>query len=87
MPAPSPYWGEEAIWTSKNNVHNPMLDEKGRLWLTSAFARLRIRRGARDANAPVGEIPLPRSGRHCSRCMTPRPRRSHTSTPVSARIT
>ena len=36
MPAPSPYWGEEAIWTSKNNVHNPMLDEKGRLWLTSA---------------------------------------------------
>jgi len=36
MPAASPYWGEEAIWTSKNNVHNPMLDEKGRLWLTSA---------------------------------------------------
>jgi hypothetical protein len=38
MPAPSPYWGEEVIWTSKNNVHNPMLDEKGRLWLTSAVA-------------------------------------------------
>jgi hypothetical protein len=36
MPAPSPYWGHEVIWTSKNNVHNPMLDEKGRLWLTSA---------------------------------------------------
>jgi hypothetical protein len=36
MPAPSPYWGDEVIWTSKNNVHNPMLDEKGRLWLTSA---------------------------------------------------
>ena len=36
MPAPSPYWAEEAIWTSKNNVHNPMLDHKGRLWLTSA---------------------------------------------------
>ena len=32
----SPYWGDEVIWTSKNNVHNPMLDEKGRLWLTSA---------------------------------------------------
>ncbi len=30
-PAPSPYFGEEPIWTSKNNVHNPMLDEKGRL--------------------------------------------------------
>jgi hypothetical protein len=36
MPAPSPYWGDEVIWTSKNNVHNPMLDEKGRVWLTSA---------------------------------------------------
>ncbi len=36
MPQPSPYWGNEVIWTSKNNVHNPMLDERGRLWLTSA---------------------------------------------------
>ena len=36
MPEPSPYWGDEAIWTSKNNVHNPMLDHKGRVWLTSA---------------------------------------------------
>jgi hypothetical protein len=32
---PSPYWGDEPIWTSKNNVHNPMLDQNGRLWLTS----------------------------------------------------
>jgi hypothetical protein len=32
---PSPYWGEEAIWTSQANVHNPMLDHKGRVWLTS----------------------------------------------------
>ncbi len=38
MPHPSPYWGDEVIWTSKNNVHNPMMDEKGRLWLTSAVA-------------------------------------------------
>src|SRR5438045_6546014 len=36
MPAPSPYWDEEPIWTSKNNVHNPMFDEKGRVWITSA---------------------------------------------------
>jgi hypothetical protein len=33
--APSPYWGTEAIWTSKANVHNPMLDETGRVWITS----------------------------------------------------
>ena len=32
---PSPYWGDEAIWTSQANVHNPMLDQDGRVWLTS----------------------------------------------------
>ena len=35
MLEPSPYWGDEVIWTSKNNVHNPMLDGRGRVWLTS----------------------------------------------------
>jgi len=33
--APSPYWGDERIWDSKANIHNPMLDEKGRVWLTA----------------------------------------------------
>ena len=33
--APSPYWGEEPIWDSQTNVHNPMVDEEGRVWLTS----------------------------------------------------
>jgi hypothetical protein len=32
---PSAYWGEEVPWTSKNNVHNPMFDELGRVWITS----------------------------------------------------
>ena len=32
---PSPYWGDEAIWDTHTNVHNPMFDEKGRLWLTA----------------------------------------------------
>ena len=32
---PSPYWGDEAIWDSKANAHNPMLDGEGRVWLTS----------------------------------------------------
>jgi len=36
VPFASAYWGDEAIWTSRNNVHNPMLDEKGRVWITSA---------------------------------------------------
>ncbi len=34
---PSPYWGDEAIWDSLTNIHNPMLDEKGRVWLTSVI--------------------------------------------------
>src|SRR6266478_2410497 len=33
--APSPYWLDEAIWHSQANVHNPMFDEKGRVWITS----------------------------------------------------
>jgi hypothetical protein len=33
--AASPYYGEEAIWDSRANVHNPMLDEAGRVWITS----------------------------------------------------
>ena len=37
----SAYWGEEAIWDSHTNTHNPMYDDKGRLWLT---ARIRPQR-------------------------------------------
>ena len=29
MLQPSPYWGDESLWTSRNNVHNPMFDEQG----------------------------------------------------------
>ncbi len=36
MAAPSPYWGSEPLWNSRTNVHNPMLDHQGRLWLTAA---------------------------------------------------
>lgn len=33
--APSPYWGDERIWDSQANIHNPMLDQDGRVWLTT----------------------------------------------------
>jgi hypothetical protein len=36
MPQPSPYWGDEPIWHSKTNVHNPMMDENGKVWITAA---------------------------------------------------
>lgn len=32
---PSPYWGIERIWDSQANIHNPMLDQDGRVWLTA----------------------------------------------------
>ena len=64
--APSPYWGTEPIWTSKANVHNPMLDEKGRVWITS-----RVRPPANPDFCKAGSshpsaklFPLNNSGRH-----------------------
>lgn len=64
--APSPYWGEEAIWTSRTNVHNPMLDERGRVWLTAAVRPFDnpdyCREGSDHPSARL--FPLTRSGRH-----------------------
>ena len=64
--ASSPYWGDEAIWDSKTNVHNPMIDEDGRVWLTS-----RVRPSENPAFCREGSdhpsaqaFPLERSGRH-----------------------
>lgn len=31
----SVFWGDEAIWDSNTTVHNPMFDERGRVWITS----------------------------------------------------
>lgn len=66
MLAPSPYWGTEPIWNSKNNVHNPMLDHQGRLWLTSAVRPFDnpdwCREGSSHPSAKL--FPLNRSGRH-----------------------
>jgi hypothetical protein len=36
LPAgPSPYWGTEPIWDGHTSIHNPMMDEKGRVWFTA----------------------------------------------------
>jgi hypothetical protein len=31
----SPSWGPNTIWDSQTITHNPMMDEKGRVWMTS----------------------------------------------------
>jgi hypothetical protein len=61
----SPYWGTEQIWDSHTSIHNPMLDDKGRLWVT---ARIRpaanpafCKEGSKHPSAVV--FPLGRSGR------------------------
>jgi hypothetical protein len=66
MPAPSPYFGEEVIWTSKNNVHNPMMDEQGRVWITSAIRPPAnpdfCKEGSTHPSAKA--FPIANSGRH-----------------------
>jgi hypothetical protein len=32
---PSPYWGDERIWNSQVNSHNPMIGADGRVWYTA----------------------------------------------------
>ncbi len=62
----SPYWGSEAVWDSHTAIHNPWMDEKGRLWLT---ARIRpanaepafCKAGSNHPSAKA--FPLNRSGR------------------------
>jgi hypothetical protein len=31
----SPFWGSNTIWNSQTITHNPMMDDKGRIWMTS----------------------------------------------------
>ena len=66
MLQPSPYWGSDVIWTSKNNVHNPMFDERGRVWITSAVRPFEnpdfCKEGSSHPSAKL--FPIQRSSRH-----------------------
>ena len=66
--APSPYWGDEPIWDSQTSNHNPMMDEKGRVWFTT---RVRppanpdfCKKGSDHPSAKV--FPLENANRHLS---------------------
>ncbi|MEE2793128.1 MAG: carboxypeptidase-like regulatory domain-containing protein [Acidobacteriota bacterium] len=37
MPVPSRLFGDELLWNDPANPHNPMMDQKGRVWMTSAI--------------------------------------------------
>jgi hypothetical protein len=63
---PSPYWGDQVIWDSQANAHNPMIDHAGRVWYT---ARVRgpenpdfCREGSDHPSARL--FPTTQTGRH-----------------------
>ena len=66
IPAPSPYWGATPIWDSQTNIHNPMFDQDGRVWLTQrirapetpAFCR------AGSSHPSAKAFPTERTGRN-----------------------
>jgi hypothetical protein len=65
---PSVYWGDKPIWDGHTSIHNPMMDEKGRLWFT---ARIRpaanpdfCKEGSDHPSAKV--VPLKESARQLS---------------------
>ena len=66
--APSPYFGTEAIWTSKANVHNGMFDAQGRVWLAATVGAPAnpefCRAGSNHPSAKV--YPVNNSSRHVS---------------------
>ncbi len=65
---PSAFWGPEPIWDSRTLSHNPMMDERGRVWFTS-----RVRppdnpgECTKGSNHPAAQaFPLAQSNRHLS---------------------
>ena len=34
---PSPYWGKELYWNNPGYPHSPVMDQKGRLWITTTI--------------------------------------------------
>jgi hypothetical protein len=82
MAQPSPYWGPDTLWTSKANVHNPMFDERGRVWITSAVRGPEnpafCKEGSSHPSAKL--FPLARSGRHLAVYAPKTKRLTHIST-------
>ena len=66
---PAVFWGEEIVLDGPANIHNPMMDQDGRVWLTS---RIRVSRDNPDwcregsTNSYAEYFPLTNSGRQAS---------------------
>ena len=66
--SPSPFWGDQPIWDSRTSNHNPMMDEKGRVWFTTRIRGFDnpdfCKKGSSHPSARV--FPTQRSTRHLS---------------------
>jgi hypothetical protein len=66
---PSPYWGDEKIWSNRSNNHNAMFDKQGRVWFA---ARVRgadnpafCKKGSEHPSAKL--FPMERTNRQLTR--------------------
>jgi hypothetical protein len=69
---PSYYWGNQVHWgvdvTERADPHNPMMDHKGRVWMTSSVRQFTNPEWCREgSNNPYAQyFSLTRAGRHAS---------------------
>ena len=65
---PSPYNGEEVVWSGRASLHNPMMDHTGRVWMTHAIRAPQTPAFCREgSNHPSARLfPVESSRRHLS---------------------
>ena len=68
FPVPSPFYGDEALWTAPADPHNPMVDQKGRIWMTTKVRGNTLPEWCQEgsSNEYAQYYPTSRSGRQAS---------------------
>src|SRR5258706_5800794 len=65
---PSVHWGPQPIWDSQTSLHNPMMDEQGRVWFTARVRSFEnpdfCKKGSSHPSAKI--FPMERATRHLS---------------------
>ena len=63
--AASPYWGDEAIWTSQANAHSFSMDKEGRVWIAARVRQNQTQPFCREGSShPSAKLfPITQSGR------------------------
>jgi hypothetical protein len=66
--SPSPYWGEEIIFNNPIHPHNPMMDQRQRVWMTAAVRPSQNPEycGGADGNVFGKNYPLRQSSRQAA---------------------